>query len=140
MAVASDRLRVLQSQADDWLANAQGGIALTRDAQAFAALAGEMRKRVSSGGHPEMLSPSLRDFAVRNALISPATADQPLNADSLLRLESRLQTLALNSSGSSTQEQIRLKRFVTSYDNTLTLYNSVISRLGEITKKVVNSI
>ncbi|VVE00737.1 hypothetical protein [Pandoraea anhela] len=46
---------------------------------------------------------------------------------------------ARESDASSTIDQIHLKRLVTRYDNTLTLYNAVVSKLGEIVKKIVSS-
>jgi len=73
-------------------------------------------------------------------LLSTQVADTPLDAAALKALESRLQSLALTDGASSTSEQIQLKRFVTRYDNTLTLYNAVIAKLGEIMKKIVTSI
>ena len=140
MNLAKSRLSGLQASADAWLASAQARVDIARDANGFATLAGEMAKRASSGAKQEMLPQSLRDFAIKHELISTHAAGEPLDAAALQQLASNLQALALNDSASSTSEQIQLKRFVTSYDNTLTLYNAVISRLGEITKKIVNSI
>ena len=140
IGVASDQLTTLQSMADAWLAQAQTRINVARDARDFAAVVGEMAQRASLGSTPEGLPPALRDFAIRHELLSSQTTDAPFDAASLKALESRLQSLALTDGASSTREQIQLKRFVTSYDNTLTLYNAVIAKLGEVTKKIVNSI
>ncbi|QHE94431.1 hypothetical protein PI93_023410 [Pandoraea fibrosis] len=140
MSLAKSRLSGLQASADAWLASAQARVDMARDANGFATLAGEMAKRASAGAKQEMLPQALRDFALRHDLISTQAASEPLDAAALQHLASKLQSLALNDGASSTSEQIQLKRFVTSYDNTLTLYNAVISRLGEVTKKIVNSI
>lgn len=140
IGVAGDQLTTLQSMADAWLAQAQTRINVARDARDFATVVGEMAQRASRGTTPEGLPPALRDFAIRHELLSSQTTDAPFDAASLKALESRLQSLALTDGASSTREQIQLKRFVTSYDNTLTLYNAVIAKLGEVTKKIVNSI
>ncbi|VVE33131.1 hypothetical protein [Pandoraea soli] len=140
IGVASDQLTTLQSMADAWLAQAQTRINVARDARDFATVVGEMAQRASLGSTPEGLPPALRDFAIRHELLSPQSADEPFDAAGLQTLEAQLQSLAMIDSASSTREQIQLKRFVTRYDNTLTLYNAVIAKLGEIMKKIVNSI
>ncbi|EON11753.1 hypothetical protein [Pandoraea sp. SD6-2] len=140
MGLAHDRLSTLQSMADTWLASAQTRVNVAREASGFATLASEMAKRAADGAKQEVLPKTLRDFAVEHALVSPQAADAPFDAASLQALASQLQSLALTDGASSTSEQIQLKRFVTSYDNTLTLYNAVIARLGEVTKKIVNSL
>ncbi|VVE14265.1 hypothetical protein [Pandoraea terrigena] len=140
IAVASDRLQTLQSMADTWLVTAQARVNVAREARDFATLAGEMAQRAGAGAKPEALPTALRDFAVQHDLVSPALAGEPFDAASLHDLSSKLASLALTDGASSTHEQIQLKRFVTSYDNTLTLYNAVIVKLGEITKKIVSSI
>ncbi|VVE20610.1 hypothetical protein PEP31012_03128 [Pandoraea eparura] len=140
MAAASDRLSALQSMADAWLLSAQTRVDVAREARDFATLVGNMAQQASSGKTLERLPSTLRDFAIRHELVSPQAADAPFDAASLQTLESQLQSLAMIDSASSTSEQIQLKRFVTSYDNTLTLYNAVIAKLGEVTKRIVNSI
>ncbi|AVF38683.1 hypothetical protein [Pandoraea apista] len=140
MGLARERLSLLQSMADVWLASAQTRVDIARDASGFSTLTGEMARQASAGAKRQMLPQALRDFAVRHELLSPQTAGEPFDAAALQHLESKLQSLALNDSASSTREQIQLKRFVTSYDNTLTLYNAMISRLGEVTKKIVSSL
>lgn len=140
IAVASDRLTALQSMADAWLLSAQARVGVAREARDFATLVGAMAQRASSGTTPERLPPALRDFVIRHELVSPQVADAPFDAANLQALEGQLQSLAMIDSASSTSEQIQLKRFVTRYDNTLTLYNAVIAKLGEITKRIVNSI
>ncbi|WP_374627049.1 hypothetical protein [Pandoraea sp.] len=140
MSVAQERLSALQSMADTWLASAQTRVNVAREAGEFATLASALAQRASTGATREALPQALRDFAAEHELVSPQAAAEPLDAESLQTLASRLQSLALTDRTSSTSEQIQLKRFVTSYDNTLTLYNAVIARLGEVTKKIVNSI
>lgn len=140
MGVAQSRLSTLQSMADAWLVSAQTRVNVAREASGFATLVNEMAQRASTGAKQEVLPQALRDFAVEHALVPPQAASEPMDAAGLQNLESQLQSLALTDGASSTREQIQLKRFVSSYDNTLTLYNAVIARLGEVTKKIVNSI
>ena len=140
MAVAHEQLSALQSMADAWLASAQQRHAMARAAGEFAATAGDMARRADRDAKPQVLPQALRDFATRHELLTSHAASEPFDAQQLQRLESQLQALASNDGASSTRDQIELKRFVSRYDNTLTLYNAVISKLGEITKKIVSSL
>ncbi|WP_150626534.1 hypothetical protein [Pandoraea captiosa] len=140
IAAAGAQLSVLQKQADVWLANAQARMGIAREASAFGALVDTLLKDASGGGASGTLPSSLRDFAVRHGLLSAHAARAPLDAAGLQALGARLQSLAMNDGASSTSEQIQLKRFVTRYDNTLTLYNAVVSRLGEMMKRLVSSL
>ncbi|WP_139133385.1 hypothetical protein [Pandoraea sp. ISTKB] len=140
IAVADDRLSDLQTQADAWLANAQARMAVAREAGAFVASVNAMQKQVSAGGNPQRLPQALRDFAVHHGLVATRVADASFDAAGLQSLGAKLQSLAANDGASSTSAQIELKRLVTRYDNTLTLYNAVVSKLGEIMKRLVSSI
>jgi hypothetical protein len=139
MAVAQERLRQLQSMADTWVGAAHTRMNVARDASDFATLAGAMAQRAATGAKRESLPQALRDFAVQHEILPPQAAAEPFDAASLQDLESRLRSLALTDGASSTRDQIQLKSLVSRYDNTLTLYNAVIARLGEVTKKIVNS-
>ncbi|MCI3204926.1 MULTISPECIES: hypothetical protein [Pandoraea] len=140
IAVADGRLSDLQTQANAWLANAQARMAVAREAGAYVASVAAMEKRVSAGGSPQQLPQPLRDFAVRHGLVASHAAEASFDAAGLQSLGAKLQSLAANDGASSTSAQIELKRLVTRYDNTLTLYNAVVSKLGEIMKRLVSSI
>ncbi|AJP59098.1 hypothetical protein UC34_23405 [Pandoraea vervacti] len=140
IAVADAQLSALQRQADAWLANAQARMSVAREASDFGALVDTLSKDASEGGMSRTLPSSLQDFAVRHGLLSAHAARAPFDVAGLQALGARLQSLAMNDGASSTSEQIQLKRFVTRYDNTLTLYNAVISRLGEMMKRLVSSL
>lgn len=140
MAAARAQLSTLQLLADKWLASAQQRQAVAREARDFAATVGDITRRAIRDATPQRLPQALREFAVRHELLSSRDANGAFDAQQLQRIESQLQALASNDGASTTREQIELKRFVSNYDNTLTLYNAVISKLGEITKKIVNSI
>ncbi|MDR3399337.1 MAG: hypothetical protein P4M06_17475 [Pandoraea sp.] len=140
MVASHEELRQLQSMADTWLGAERTRMNVAREVSDFAALAGAMARRASTGASKEVLPKALRDFAVQHELVSPQAAAEPFDAASLQSLESRLRSLALTNGASSTRDQIQLKKLVTRYDSTLTLYNAMIARLGEVTKRILSSI
>lgn len=140
MARASDQMERLRTQVDQWMASTRARMADASQARQWIATLDRMHRRLVRDGALEPLPDALRDFAVRQGLLSSSQASSGFDASSVRSLKTSLTSMVSGASESSTVEQIELRQFLSSYENALTLNNAVIAKLRDIMGKIVASL
>ncbi|WP_322881032.1 hypothetical protein [Pandoraea sputorum] len=140
MQRASEQMDGLQVRVDEWLGKARARSASARDARDWLTSIDEMQRRLRAGESTVTLPEGLREFVVRNALMSASHASGALGTAALDSLRAGVQSTASGASESATVEQIELRQFLSRYENALTLSNAVIAKLRDIMSKIVSSL
>ncbi len=140
MQRASEQMDGLQVRVDEWLGKARARSANARDARNWLTSIDEMQRRLRAGEATVTLPDGLREFVVRNALMSTSHASGALGTAALDSLRASVQSMASGESESATVEQIELKQFLSRYENALTLSNAVIVKLRDIMSKITSSL
>lgn len=140
MQRASEQMDGLQVRVDEWLGKARARSASARDARDWLTSIDELQRRLRAGESTVTLPEGLREFVVRNALMSASHASGALGTAALDSLRAGVQSTASGASESATVEQIELRQFLSRYENALTLSNAVIAKLRDIMSKIVSSL
>jgi len=94
---------------------------------------------LASAARTQPLPPALREFAAQHDLISAGASSAPFDARALRRLKADLEALSF-AGGSSTQDQVEVKRLLMFYETTLSLANGTQTRLRETLKSITQNI
>ncbi|VVE49235.1 hypothetical protein PAQ31011_04602 [Pandoraea aquatica] len=137
---ASEQMDGLQVRVDEWLGKARNRSANARDARDWLTSIDALQSRLRAGESAVSLPEGLREFVVRNALMSTLQASGALGTSALDSLKAGVQSMASGTSESATVEQIELKQFLSRYENALTLSNAVIAKLRDIMSKITSSL